>query len=221
MVSQGSGSLAEPGGDVVVRIEQVSAQPTGEGNRLEVSIETNHGPLSALMDPAEGSVKCAIFVGTEGPAGGVYAKLAEDLVEQGVTSLRISPRLTGELEETVIDVLAACSLLKGLGGGRAVVVGHSYAGAVAIKSGVLSPFLTAVAALAAQRYGTQEVDQLGKPLLLIHGEDDQVLLPLASDDIYQRAQDPKHMVILPGTGHRLLGVEQEVYDLLHQFISAA
>ena len=221
MVSQGSGSMAEEDGDIVVRIEQVSAQPTGEGNRLEVSIETNHGPLSALMDPAEGSVKCAIFIGTEGPADGVYARLAEDLVEQGVTSLRISPRLTGELEETVIDVLAACSLLKGLGGERAVVVGHSYAGAVAIKSGVLSPFLTAVAALAAQRYGTQEVDRLNKPLLLIHGADDQVLLPLASDDIYQRAQEPKHMVILPDTGHRLLGVEDEVYNLLHQFISAA
>ncbi|MXW35171.1 MAG: hypothetical protein F4Z60_06285, partial [Chloroflexi bacterium] len=110
MVSQGSGSLAESDSDVVVRIEQVSAQPTGEGNRLEVSIETNHGPLTALMDPAEGSVKCAIFVGTEGPAGGVYARLAEDLVEQGITSLRVNPRLTGELEETVIDVLAACSL---------------------------------------------------------------------------------------------------------------
>lgn len=221
MVSQGTGGMAGPDGDIVVSIERVTAQPTGEGNRLEVSIETNHGPLTALMDPSEGSVKCAIFVGQEGPADGVYARLATDLVEQGVTSLRINPRLSGELEETVIDVLAACSLLKGLGGERAVIVGHSYAGAVAIKSGVLSPFLTAVAALAAQRYGTQEVDRLNKPLLLIHGADDTVLLPLASDDIYQRAQQPKHMVILEGTGHRLLGVEEEVYSLLHQFISAA
>jgi pimeloyl-ACP methyl ester carboxylesterase len=207
-------------GDVIVHIEGVSAQPTGEGERLEVSVETNHGPISALMDPCQGGTKCAIFVGLQGPAGGVYARLAADLVEAGVTSLRIEPRVSGELEDTVIDVLAACSLLKGLGGERAVIVGHSYAGAVAIKSGVLSPFATAVAALAPQRYGTQEVDRLGKPLLLIHGSDDTVLLPLASDDIYQRAQEPKKMVILEATGHRLLGVEDEVYTLLRDFIAS-
>ncbi len=219
VVSQGS--PPDPDGDVVVRIERVTAQPTGEGDRLEVGLETNHGPISALMDPCDGSTKCAIFVGLEGPAGGVYARLATDLVAEGVTSLRIEPRVSGELEETVIDVLAACSLLKGLGGERAVIVGHSYAGAVAIKAGVLSPFATAVAALAAQRYGTQEVDRLAKPLLLIHGSDDQVLLPLSSDDIYQRAQEPKRMVILEATGHRLAGVEDEVYALLHDFIAAA
>lgn len=212
--------MADADGDVVVRIERVTAEPTGEGERLEVSVETNHGPFTALMDPCPGGTKCAIFVGAEGPADGVYARLAEDLVGAGVTSLRITPRVTGELEETVLDVLAGCSLLKGLGGEQAVIVGHSYAGAVAIKSGVISPFATAVAALAPQRYGTQEVDRLGKPLLLIHGTDDTVLPPLASDDIYQRAQEPKHMVILEGTGHRLLGVEDEVFTLLRDFITA-
>ena len=219
VVSQGPAPDAE--GDVVVRIERVTAQPAGEGSRLEVGLETNHGPISALMDPCEGSTRCAIFVGFEGPAGGVYARLAADLVAEGVTSLRISPRLSGELEETVLDVLAACSLLKGLGGEQAVIVGHSYAGAVAIKAGGLSPFANAVAALSPQRHGTQQVDRLAKPLLLIHGSDDQVLLPLASDDIYQRAQEPKRMVILEATGHRLLGVEDEVYTLLHEFILAA
>lgn len=219
MVSQGPPPDAD--GDVVVHIERVSAQPTGEGDRLEVGIETNHGPISALVDPCEGGTSCAIFVGFEGPAGGVYARLAADLVAAGVTSLRLSPRISGELEETVLDVLAACSLLKGLGGQHAVIVGHSYAGAVAIKAGVLSPFANAVAALAPQRYGTQEVDRLAKPLLLIHGADDQVLPPLASDDIYQRAQEPKRMVILEETGHSLSGVEDQVYALLHDFISAA
>ncbi len=55
------------------------------------------------------------------------------------------------------------------------------------------------------------MDRLGKPLLLIHGADDEVLPPLASDDIYRRAQEPKRMVILEATGHRLLGVEDEVH----------
>ena len=221
MVSRDERGMAGADGDIVVRIERASAQPTGEGDRLEVGIKTNHGPLSALMDPCEGSAKCAIFVGAEGPAGGVYARLAGGLAAEGVTSLRVTPRLAGELEDTVIDVLAACSLLKGLGGERAVIVGHSYAGAVAIKAGVLSPFASAVAALAPQRYGTQEVERLGKPLLLIHGADDEVLPPLASDDIYRRAREPKRMVILEATGHRLLGVEDEVHALLRDFIAAA
>ena len=38
---------------------------------------------------------------------------------------------------------------------------------------------TAVTALSPQRFGTGEVDRLGKPLLLIHGIADRVLPPLA------------------------------------------
>ncbi len=58
-----------------------------------------------------------------------------------------------------------------------------------------------------------------KPLLLIHGSDDQVLLPLASDDVYQRAQEPKQMVIIEGAGHSFRGEGDRLYDLLSAFIT--
>ena len=46
MVSRDERGMAGADGDIVVRIERASAQPTGEGDRLEVGIETNHGPLA-------------------------------------------------------------------------------------------------------------------------------------------------------------------------------
>ena len=121
----------------------------------------------------------------------------------------------------MLDALAACSFLRGVGAERAVVVGHSFGGAVAIRAGQLAPLATAVAALSPQRFGTAEVDRLGKPLLLIHGAADRVLLPLASEDIHARAREPKRLVILEGGGHSLREVAGEVHALLAGFIAAA
>ncbi len=92
---------------------------------------------------------------------------------------------------------------------------------MAIRAGELAPLANAVAALSPQRFGTQNVEQLGKPLLLIHGSDDTVLLPQASEDIYERAQQPKRLVILDGGGHSLREVAADVHTLLTQFISDA
>jgi pimeloyl-ACP methyl ester carboxylesterase len=100
-----------------------------------------------------------------------------------------------------------------------VIVGHSFGGAVAIKAGELAPLASAVVGLSSQRYGTQTVEKLQKPLLLIHGADDDVLLPQASEDIFERAQEPKQLLILPGTGHALREVGDEVYRLLFDYIS--
>ena len=222
MVDEGRAGGDEAGGEgaadeVVVSVLDATATPGADASELVVTLRTNHGDLELLLNPCPGETQCAIFIGTEG-AEGVYSRLARELMAGGVTSLRIRPRVPGEFTDGVIDVLAACSFLKGVGGEGAVVVGHSYAGAVAIKSGVLSPFVSGVAALAPQRFGTQGVESLGKPLLLIHGSHDQVLLPLASDDIYQRAHEPKQMVIIEGAGHSFRGEGERLYALLHEFI---
>lgn len=209
---------SEDQSELVVSIQGVTASLGDAPGQFVVTLQTNHGDLDAVFVPCEGKTGCVIFIGDEG-AEGVYRRLSEDLVANGITSLRLRPRVPGEFTDGLIDTLAACSFLKGLGGESAVIVGHSYAGAVAVRAGTISPFACAVAALAPQRYGTQGVEEMRKPLLLIHGSDDQVLLPLASDDVYQRAQEPKQMVIIEGAGHSFRGEGDRLYDLLSAFIT--
>ena len=214
-------------GDFVLSIRNVQARPGELPGELELEIETTRGRLAGTLHPREGKTGCAVYLGgageggTEGPADGVYLRLSRELVGRGVTSLRIGYREPGEFTECVLDALAACSFLKGIGAERAVLVGHSFGGAVAIKAGELAPLASAVAALSSQRHGTQEVERLGKPLLLIHGSADRVLPPEASEDIHRRARAPKRLEILEGGAHGLREVAAEVHALLSAFIAEA
>ena len=217
-----------PGGDdLVLSIQSVNASPGELPGELDVEIETTRGQIRAALHPCEGKTGCAIYVGgaaegnAEGPADSVYLRLSRELTARGVTSLRIHYREPGEFTECVLDTLAACSFLRGIGAERAVLVGHSFGGAVVIKAGELAGLATAVAALSPQRHGTQEVEKLGKPLLLIHGSADRVLLPEASEDIHARARDPKRLEILEGGSHSLNEVAADVRSLLSDFIAEA
>ena len=143
-------SAASPDGsdDLVLSIRNVHALPGAEAGELALEIETTHGTIPGVLHPCEGKSGCAIFIGGaaggaagggDGPAGGVYLRLGRELVAEGVTSLRVGYRDPGEFNECVLDTLAACSFLKGIGAERAVIVGHSFGGAVAIKAGGLAP----------------------------------------------------------------------------------
>lgn len=191
---------------------------------MAVDLNTTRGIIETKLHPCEGKTGSAIFVGgaaggMDGPADRVYERLGRDLVAAGVTSLRVQWRKPGDFEECVMDALAACSFLRGIGAERAVIVGHSFGGAVAIKAGQLGDLVGAVAAMSSQRHGTQDVESLGKPLLLVHGSRDEILDRAASDDIYERARDPKELVILEGAGHGLGEASAEVYELLTGFIA--
>ena len=215
-----------PGGGLALSIRGVRARPAPAPGELALEIETSRGALPASLHPREGGTGCAIFLGGaagggDGPADGVYLRLARGLAARGVTSLRLGYREPGAFDECVLDALAACSFLRGIGAERAAIVGHSFGGAVAIRAGGLAPLAVAVAALAPQRFGTEAVDRLGKPLLLIHGAADRVLLPLASEDIHARAREPKRIAILEGGGHSLREVAAEVHALLAAFVAGA
>lgn len=196
----------------------------GEPGEMAIELNTTRGVIETRLHPCEGKTGCAIFFGGamggfDGPADRVYQRLGRDLVARGITSVRVQWRKPGEFEECVMDALAACSFMRGIGAERAVMIGHSFGGAVAIKAGQLGDLVDAVAAMSSQRHGTQDVDSLGKPLLLVHGANDDILDKAASDDIYERAKDPKELVILEGAGHGLLEAADEVYDRLTSFIA--
>lgn len=216
----------EPQEDITLSIKGVRAResPDAEGE-VEVELDTTRGSIIFDMTVAEGSTGVAVFLGgagggNRGPADDVYVRLSHMLVPKGISSVRVRYREAGEWEECLADALAACSFLKGVGAQQVVLIGHSFGGAVAIKAGEMSPIATAVCSLSTQRFGTFEVERLGKPLLLIHGSRDEVLDKAASEDVFERAVDPKRLVILPGGSHSLREHPQEVYDLLMDFVVA-
>jgi O-acetyl-ADP-ribose deacetylase (regulator of RNase III)/dienelactone hydrolase len=191
---------------------------------LELALRTSRGDIAAIFHAHEGGTAAVIWVGgamggLNGPAEGMYGDLGQELTRLGVSSLRLSYRLPNVLEECVLDVLAGVSFLKGIGAEEIVVGGHSFGGAVAIMAGTLHPMIKAVLAMSSQRYGTQAVAQLApRPLLLIHGEADTILSPLASQDIYTRALEPKRLVILPGVEHGLTEAAAEVRRIVREWL---
>ena len=87
----------------------------------------------------------------------------------GITSLRIDYRDAGELTECVMDTLAGVSFLSGTGHTDILLVGHSFGGAVVIKSAPFSEYVKGVIALSSQTFGATEVSDVSpRPLLLIH-----------------------------------------------------
>lgn len=220
---------APRGDDLTLGIRDVAAAPIEGSSSLQLTIETTRGELRGLLDAAEGETGAVIFVDGAmggphevlGPGERVFETLARTLVPKGVTSLRLHYRHAGELEDSVLDILAGCSVLQGIGADKIALVGHSFGGAVVIKAGELAPIVVAVASLSPQLFGSRQVEKLGKPLLLIHGDHDTVLPHAASEDISERARDPKRLVLLEGAGHSLRERPTELFDELEPYLLQA
>ena len=138
--------------------------------------------IKAMLDVCEGQtgalITCSGAMGgeheTRGPADSVYRRLAEQLPGEGISTLRIHYRIAGEFEECVLDLLGACSFLSSVGAERIVLAGHSFGGAVVIKTAQIMPQVRGVISLSPQLFGTRQVDEMAKPLLLIHGTADAI-----------------------------------------------
>lgn len=212
-----------PTGELELSILQAGVLPQPDG-AYRLLVRTSRGDITGLLHVAEGQPGASVMVGgasggVDGPAGKLYERLGRALIEKGVTTLRLDYRLPNQFDECVVDVLAALSFLKGIGAGRVVLAGHSFGGAVVIRAGELSPLVSGVVAMSSQLYGTDSVADLApRPLLLVHGMEDQVLEATASDIIYQRAAEPKQLVLYPGAGHSLIQCQDELFELLSAWI---
>ena len=211
--------------DYELSITGVGLAPEGEGE-YRLLLRTTRGEIPGQFTVCEGGTGAAVLIsgasgGLDGPADGIYARVAEALRSRQVSTLRLHYRHPGEFDECLLDVLGALSFLKGIGAERVVVVGHSFGGAVAIRAGTLSPTVSAVVAMSSQLHGAREVAELSpRPLLLVHGMDDQVLEATASETIYAWAEEPKRIVLYAGAGHSLVQCQAELYDLLTEWIPA-
>lgn len=194
---------------VAFTLESVTPHAVAEGVE-ELTLHTNAGDIAARLHPAPAGAPAVVWVGgagggLDGPAGGLYPRLAGQLAAQGVASLRLHYRRPNYLEDCVLDTLLAVQYLRQQRGyPRVALVGHSFGGAVVISAGALSAEVVAVVAMSSQTYGTDLAPLLSpRPLLLVHGLADEILAPRCSEIIYARAQEPKELLLYPGCRHGL------------------
>jgi len=215
----------EPEQDLDLRLLRVAAAPHDETGALRVVLETTRGQIEGILHPVEGGSGAVVCVGgamggVDGPANKLYERLPSLLNEHKVTVLRLNYRQPNEFQECVLDTLAGCSFLRGIGAAELALVGHSFGGAVVIKAGELHEGVRGVVSMSPQLFGTREVEDLRKPLLLIHGMSDSVLSHQASEDIYRRAQEPKRIVLYAEAGHSLIQATHQIDALLAEWIPA-
>ncbi|MFD2571555.1 alpha/beta hydrolase [Spirosoma soli] len=194
---------------VSVKLNAVVHRATHEGIE-ELLLQTNVGNINVRYHPVDEASTAVVWVGgagggLTGPAGGLYPRLAGQLTNQGIASLRLDYRFPNNLENCVIDTLVGVQYLKHYGNhARMALVGHSFGGAVVISAGALSEEVVTVVALSSQTYGTSLADQLSpRSLLLMHGTADEILPDDCSRHIYQRAHKPKDLRLYNGCRHGL------------------
>ncbi len=193
-----------------------------------VTLETSRGPIRCRLYPVpEGSERAVITVGGVGggwdtPAQDLYPRLGSDLPSAGIALCRLCFRHPTVLEEAVLDVLATLAFLEAEGVKQIGLVGHSFGGAVVIQAAASSPKVRTVVTLATQGYGADPASALGPrcALLLLHGTGDRVLSPACSESIFERARDPKELVLYEGAGHGLDEVAEAVHTRVREWLVA-
>lgn len=174
-----------------------------------LELYTLRGLLTVLWH-GQGDERAAIVAcggamgGLLGPAGGLYQNLGVSLAPLGIATLRVSYRRPNDLDACCLDVAAAVQLAVGNGAERVVVMGHSFGGAVAVRVGVALPqFVGGVVTFATQSAGCEVAGGLaGRPLLLFHGERDEIL-PVDASAIVRDIAGRGELVVLPNDGHLL------------------
>ncbi|CAA9226585.1 MAG: hypothetical protein AVDCRST_MAG42-881 [uncultured Chthoniobacterales bacterium] len=205
-----------------------ATRESAAGTVVALKLHTDRGDIDARFHPAPaGSATKQLGVvwvggaggGLDGPARGLYPAASEQLQQAGIASLRLHYRRPNELRDCVLDTLAGVAFLAREGATRVAVVGHSFGGAVVISAGASSPNIKAVVPMSSQTSGTELTPAVApRPMLLIHGTNDDVLPDRCSRQIYAAAGEPKEIKLYPGAGHGLDEVRQELLDLLVRWI---
>jgi alpha/beta superfamily hydrolase len=194
-----------------------------EKGQEHILLSTADGRIECVFHGAAGDRAaiwlCGALGGLDGPSFGIFRILAEQMVSDGVSSLRLHYRNPGDFDECVEDVITGIDYLKERGKNKVALVGHSFGGAVAIQAGTQSPDVAAVVGLASQTAGARNVARLSpRPLLLIHGERDRNLPADCSRLIYQWAKEPRELHILKNNGHFLREAHQQLTAQLREWI---
>ncbi|MDM7914861.1 MAG: dienelactone hydrolase family protein [Candidatus Eisenbacteria bacterium] len=190
-----------------------------------VRMRTQRGQIELRHYESPGSERAVAWVGGAGggwdsPAHGLYPILCRRLRGRSIHSLRVRFRQPGVLEEAVYDLRSAEDYLLNHGVAQMILVGHSFGGAVIVQAAAKSPWVIGSALIATQGSGAEQVSILGPrcSVFLLHGTDDPVLPAQISRDLYEKARDPKRIVLFPGAGHTLGEVATEAQDLVEDWV---
>jgi len=158
--------------------------------------------------------------GLLGPAEGLYHDLGVRFGEQGIGLVRVGYRKPNDLGACVHDLVAVAELAARRGARRSVTRGHSFGGAVAVRAAItLGDDAAGVVTLATQSAGCEEGERLaGTPVLLFHGERDEILPPQASELVQMLTGG--ELVVVPDTGHLFTEFGDELRARLGSWIPA-
>ena len=80
----------------------------------------------------------------------------------------------------------------------------AFAGREVIKDANFPPSLQSWMQGFDEIYSDKWIDKLSpRPILIIHGDQDDVVSPTSAFNLYKRAGEPKEILIVKGAGHRL------------------
>jgi pimeloyl-ACP methyl ester carboxylesterase len=212
-VSEASGTPYELLG--VLAHQEVRLTPT----LVHHELFTMKGLLTVLWhgDPTAEALVVAMggaMGGLLGPSRGFYHSLGEELAADGIGLVRIGYRKPNDLARCVHDVLGITDIAARQGTTRFVTMGHSFGGAVAVQGAIaMGDYCRGVVTFATQSAGCEGAEHLAAtPMLLIHGDRDQILPPFCSEMVNMMAGGHGDLVLVPGADHLLAGAEDVLRD---------
>ena len=193
-------------------------------NLRHIEMYTRRGLLGILWheptgDPGTSGVVMmgGAMGGLMGPGDALYQVLGEDFSARGVPAMRISWRKPNDLDACCVDAAAAVQMMVGTGCDRVVLMGHSFGGAVAVRVAVgLSAMVCGVVTFATQSAGCEVAAGLqGRPLLMFHGDRDEIL-PLEASEVVRAMAGHGELRVMPGDGHLLA----KSHDVMREEVNA-
>jgi pimeloyl-ACP methyl ester carboxylesterase len=187
-----------------------------------IEMYTREGLLTLLWHGEADHSQVVLMVGGAlggllGPGSGLYHALGIELAEAGIGAIRVGYRAPNDVDRCVHDTLAAAELAARRGARSFVVLGHSFGGAVAIQAGAaLGELAAGVVTFATQANGAEVAEHLTCPLLLFHGDRDELLPHMASEMVQMISGG--ELVVLPGAGHLLTEAQTEIHERLSAWI---
>jgi hypothetical protein len=192
-----------------------------------LEILTSRGLLSLLWHGRRTAESVVLLCsggggGLLGPADGIFHDLGTVFARHDIGTVRVGYRRPGHLDLCLLDALVAADLATRSGARRFVLVGHSFGGAVAIRTAVILGNWTAgVVTLATQSTGCEVADRLaGVPMLLLHGDRDELIPVMASGLVHQLAGGQGDLVVIPGCSHTMVEADHEIRRRLVPWIPA-
>jgi pimeloyl-ACP methyl ester carboxylesterase len=192
-----------------------------------VELFTMRGLVTVLwhVPPRDVEVRPAAIVacggamgGLLGPSDGLYQRLGDAWSSRGVPVLRVDYRKPNDMDSCCLDVASAVQMAADSGARRVVVLGHSFGGAVAVRVGVVMDEVAGVITFATQSAGCEVAGGLrGRPLLLFHGDVDEIL-PMQSSEVVAAMAGRGDVVVCEGDGHLLAHSGDAIFSRMEQWL---